>query len=247
MKRIFLGIIIVILLLVISFTCIGCYSFNGPLQDDNDEDNNDDKRDDRLYTDYLEYFIFDGEITILGSTKLGIEQGYLVIPDEIDGRPVRYIYDLWLGYHWDESCQDYRNKVKKVFVTKNLKGFMNSLMNDKNTKFVIISKDRPDNPNRYPYYISRFHEEFYGDVEIANISYLYNYEEAPNANVYFVDDLEVGESILCIPDTPTREGYIFTGWYTDGECTQKIDLNTFVYNTEMNYIDFYAGWQKIVA
>lgn len=46
---------------------------------------------------------------------------------------------------------------------------------------------------------------------------------------------------LYTSSVPTRSGYIFTGWYTDAECTKPFDLATPI--TED--IDLYAGWTKL--
>lgn len=40
------------------------------------------------------------------------------------------------------------------------------------------------------------------------------------------------------PDSPTRDGYIFDGWYTDPECTQSYDFNTKVTQS----FTLYAKW-----
>ena len=54
----------------------------------------------------------------------------------------------------------------------------------------------------------------------ANVSYLYNYEGAPNDGYYWVDDYD-GELISYIPKDPTRVGYTFAGWYKEPECLNK--------------------------
>ncbi len=48
--------------------------------------------------------------------------------------------------------------------------------------------------------------------------------------------------LLNIPEAPTREGYRFTGWYTDPTCEIQwnVDVNTI--ETDMT---LYAGWEKI--
>lgn len=44
-----------------------------------------------------------------------------------------------------------------------------------------------------------------------------------------------------IKEKPVKEGYIFTGWYTDRDCTEIFDINT---DTVMNSMTLYAGWEK---
>ena len=44
------------------------------------------------------------------------------------------------------------------------------------------------------------------------------------------------------PEIPTREGYIFTGWYTDTSCFEAWDLYTDTVQSDMT---LYAGWQKL--
>lgn len=42
------------------------------------------------------------------------------------------------------------------------------------------------------------------------------------------------------PAVPVKEGYIFTGWYTDKELTEKYDFNSDV----VKGMTLYAGWEK---
>ncbi len=58
---------------------------------------------------------------------------------------------------------------------------------------------------------------------IGNVSYQYNYEEAPNYGYYWVDNYD-NALIEYIPPEPTREGYIFGGWYKEAECINKWDF-----------------------
>lgn len=48
--------------------------------------------------------------------------------------------------------------------------------------------------------------------------------------------------LLDVPQPPTREGYVFTGWYTDSACQEQWDVETRTIETDL---DLYAGWQKI--
>ena len=60
---------------------------------------------------------------------------------------------------------------------------------------------------------------------IANVSYMYNYENCPNDGYYWVDSYD-NEIISFIPPNPEREGYMFDGWYKEKECINKWDFNT---------------------
>ena len=88
----------------------------------------------------------------------------------------------------------------------------------------------------------------------ANTAFMFNYEEAPNEGYFFINDFERGELIENYCYEPTRDGYKFTGWYKDSECTQKWDFAvdtlpapTYSENGEMEFIEtrLYAKWDKI--
>lgn len=53
--------------------------------------------------------------------------------------------------------------------------------------------------------------------------------------------IEEGQKVL-VPTVPSKEGYTFTGWYSDKECSQLWD-----FNASTIYADtvLYAGWQKV--
>ena len=46
---------------------------------------------------------------------------------------------------------------------------------------------------------------------------------------------------VSIKEEPVKEGYIFTGWYTDRDCTNSFDITTDTVTTGMT---LYAGWEK---
>lgn len=47
--------------------------------------------------------------------------------------------------------------------------------------------------------------------------------------------------LLEIPEEPTREGYEFTGWYTDAACDEKWEFDTDVIEMDLT---LYAGWKE---
>ena len=48
--------------------------------------------------------------------------------------------------------------------------------------------------------------------------------------------------LLEVPEPPTREGYTFTGWYTDSACFELWDVEN--QTIEMD-LTLYAGWEKL--
>ena len=48
--------------------------------------------------------------------------------------------------------------------------------------------------------------------------------------------------LLEVPEPPTREGYTFTGWYTDHSCCILWNVEERTIESEMT---LYAGWEKI--
>ena len=46
--------------------------------------------------------------------------------------------------------------------------------------------------------------------------------------------------LLEVPEDPTREGYIFTGWYTDYSCEEVWDEAEDIVDSD---ITLYAGWE----
>ncbi len=47
---------------------------------------------------------------------------------------------------------------------------------------------------------------------------------------------------LNLPDPPTREGYVFTGWHKDYACFEPWNMET---DTIQGDMTLYAGWEKV--
>lgn len=60
-----------------------------------------------------------------------------------------------------------------------------------------------------------------------------NYDWAPTTTFWLNDG-----DLLYYPDVPTRDGYVFTGWYTDADCTQRYSFS----GTITENMTLYAGW-----
>jgi len=86
----------------------------------------------------------------------------------------------------------------------------------------------------------------------ANIAYMYNYEDSPNDNYYYVDYSEESGALSRAFDKPHRPGRVFKGWYTEPECINEWDFDSGVvevrYDEDGNVIyeefKLYAKWSR---
>ena len=93
-----------------------------------------------------------------------------------------------------------------------------------------------------------------GRYQIANTSYMFNYEGAPNDGYFFINDFERGGLIEDTPYEPQRDGYTFGGWYKEADCINKWDFVTdrlpeatydeVGYVTDFVETKLYAAWIK---
>lgn len=201
---------------------------------------------DYLETDYFKYYTAVGAerrqyVCIKGLTDKGKELEYVVFPESIDGIPVTKI-----AMYTSDS------KAKKAYIPTSIISFhvLNwTTVNIEPLKlidqrFTYSLKNSMKTPRTYvsEYAEKVLVEKFNNFYFIANLCYLYNYEDSPNGGQWFVDDLDEGERIGYIPSEPVREGYKFTGWFTDKECTKSFDLNGYAYDPADGNISLYAGW-----
>ena len=56
-----------------------------------------------------------------------------------------------------------------------------------------------------------------------------------------IQTLQYGDTVT-EPDHPTREGYTFTGWYTDESCSELWEFSS---RTVSDNITLYAGWSQL--
>lgn len=80
----------------------------------------------------------------------------------------------------------------------------------------------------------------YEDVEewatFATVTFDYNYSGSTN----FTQKLTNGQKLV-YPQTPTRNNFVFTGWYTDTSCKNRYDFNGEI----VEDITLYAGWLEM--
>lgn len=195
---------------------------------------------------------------LTGLTESGQELKEIIYPEEIDGITVYgigYEKSLGIGSEYVGSFgSDNLEKVYFPIMPKNetandcldnlyIKTYAVywDLGSDKNSNRLMGVKNAIFGFN----YIEFGHwTEDYLNPLIANVSYMYNYSEAPNEGYYWVDSYN--ESIITfIPPEPKREGYKFEGWYKEPECINKWNFDTDITGKEIvigqNVYDTYNG------
>lgn len=221
---------------------------------------------------------------IVGLTDLGKEQEYLVIPEYINGLKIEGI-GCYLGLQDEEIAEKYGStsyadfkseKLKKVYVLFDVEintiGF---------STLVSCFEEAPSFEGVFcsgvQHFRGRFRVyspvglfggvlgggyDFNGIVEMeyinspANVTYYYNYENAPQNGCYWIDDYD-GNTIEFIPENPIREGYVFGGWFKEPECENVWDFDKDMvpkkeYYEESDYLlrypyietSLYAKWYK---
>ncbi len=121
------------------------------------------------------------------------------------------------------------NSLKKMVISSNQ--LIKYLVENK-PKFLIHANDNTK------YYVSSFayenenldkltNEQWknYNIIQ-ANTSFMFNYENSPNDDYFFLDNYEYGKKINNTPYTPIRDAYTFNGWYKERECINAWNFET---------------------
>lgn len=119
---------------------------------------------------------------------------------------------------------------------------------------------RPEDPSRDGFYFTGWYVDanetsqfdfdtsitesttvYAGWVDSANslvATFYYNFEGAPS-EIYETSYFEKNNRVTK-PEDPSRDGYLFSGWYSDAACTQEF---SFMKRQDSN-VSLYASWKK---
>ena len=232
-KKVITIVLVVLLLLLSIGMTVGCV-----------------EKDKKLETETFRYHIFDAgdhkEVFIDGLTEKGRLQKNIVIPEEIDGMPVTSLRGHSEAPNVRKIIVSYTVKTINTWGLSYGSFFVTNYEQFPKILYVNCLHEKSANLGEGGY-IATNAQSGYGRYleayQFANIQYLFNYADAPNMNVFFIDDLEVNEKVEIIPENPKRNGYAFTGWYAEPECINKIELNGYV-KTDEEIVYLYAGWEE---
>ena len=194
-----------------------------------------------------EYYVRIRELSEYGEKQIN-----LVVPQSIEGYPVKQIgYTNLLGGKTGNWKSDTIEKIyfTEVFQISNTDLF--SQFNQLKKMFFLVGTSYYVQYDQLHYFPNKLIFVSRGG-KIANTSFYYNYDGAPNEGFYWIDDLD-NEKIEVIPPAPEREGYMFGGWYKEPTCINAWNFETDIvpakeYTEDGEYVYketcLYAKWQK---
>ncbi len=199
-------------------------------------------------------------ISIIGLTEQGQTKKELLIPEEINGVPVKNLGYTW-GLYWSYSyIGDIFGEEEKVYLTKSY-GTHNKFFKDYYMIFITdleiyenmssyLSGLQIKMPERESKKLSEA-SKYLNDVRyFANVVY---YKNDGSDKISFVDDYDGGK-ITFMPPEPKREGYEFAGWYREEECinewnfaVDEVPEKEYGEDGEYNFKEtsLFAKWVKI--
>lgn len=191
----------------------------------------------------------DRSIVIVGFSEEGLKQESLDIPREIDGYPVKNIGLDDQGFTHNNNVEvEAGPNLKKLFIFDNIECI--DFFYGPNVDIMLCADD--DEFHVYflccksMYYYSEilkncdFPDDYY--IKKANIVFKNNFNNESN-EIYRVDNIKNDEKIV-EPPMPTREGFNFTGWFTESECLNKWNFDSEpVFGSNKEFV-LYAGWNN---
>lgn len=176
---------------------------------------------------------------LIGFTELGLQQEVLVLPNQIENIPIDGIgYETTgTGWMWENTrYSNFRSEtLKKLYIPFNAEEnewFSRYTMGElPNCRIIDLGNNKYRILDEFSEIVTTYHDfkqdsiksDSYHTVLLANISFMYNYDNAPNNGCYWIDSYD-NEIISFIPENPTRENYTFDGWYKEKEFINKWDF-----------------------
>ena len=247
--------LIMLLIIIILISMNGCAPQNKVIESDQ----------------YFEYYLDnDDQYVIAGFTEEGKQQIELTIPETFNGKKIKRI-----GSYFYNNLES--EKLERIYFYHVIHVEAEDFKLCPNFKKLMYLGKEPFPtkciPGVYPLLCMMGHQKvpvYYLLEEITYINenspYLHNSLTIPS-NVVFYDgytgkviyihyfrNIVIGDNYVI----PTREGYLFTGWYKEPECINLFDVENEIVPGNKSGVDenniqsiiitplkLYAGWEKI--
>jgi hypothetical protein len=183
------------------------------------------------------------KVHIWGLTAKGLEQEELIIPAQINGLTVDELGSGFIG----NSSNMSKSKARKLFLPGGLYVYNHDKLFLCLEKVVLntdITYFAPYNFRSVPIFVppstaDRFSKSKWSYTRPANVTFHFN---NGYTDVYWIDDIDLGDEILTMPQTPIDDGKTFMGWFTEKECENEWDFENGIMMAY--HLDLYAKWIK---
>lgn len=149
---------------------------------------------------------------------MGVANHYWIGVNDITATKLYFPYTLEEGYYPNILIPEERSG--QIYFANCNEQFLHSAVrlanHNMNTSYYVT-------PSAYNYIIDNVND--YGNVNKANVSFLFNYNNAPNEGYFFINNFDNGSIIKPTPYDPRRDGYAFDGWYKEPECVNIWDFD----------------------
>ena len=179
-------------------------------------------------------------VTILEFTQKGLKQKAVIIPETINGKKVKSIGKAngsFTQKAYSLYCEDKKIYLPEISTYNSFLGYNAEFILYGSNNYLIF--DYQILSQNVLYVFRKEKEKTRFNIKETNIAF-YTGAEGEEDIPYWVDAYSKNRLYL-IPPVPTREGYIFDGWYKDKELTNKWD-ERFEINDETEKINYYAKW-----
>lgn len=144
-----------------------------------------------------------------GAIGFGSGTSYWITPGDITAMKVYFPYSIDDYFTTANLFEKDEITDRQIYFATNDKRYLKNAL-------ISISAGYYVTPSSFEYIINNLKN--YGDINKANTSYLFNYENAPNDGYFFINNFTAGGLIENTPYAPKRDGYSFGGWYKEAEC-----------------------------
>lgn len=163
-------------------------------------------------------------VTQMGFARedMGVANFYWIGVNDITATKLYFPYSVEEGYYTNILIP--KEKNGQIYFSNCNKNFLESavlMAGGHGIKYYVT-------PSAYDYIVNHIKInglETNGDVNRANTSYLFNYDNAPNEGYFFINNFDNGVLIQPTPYEPRRNGYVFDGWYKEPECVSIWDFD----------------------
>ncbi|QVK16782.1 InlB B-repeat-containing protein [Mycoplasmatota bacterium] len=200
----------------------------------------------------------EGDVEIVGLTEEGLQLEVVEFPAYIEGYSYVGIGGFSFGPDKDKGIDTDQMKIAILSGEDTIilpEAFRDS---SKLEKIVINSLSVmevggyaiPREPGRIitVYVPFEVYDEYYSGTEWddyrdllkrSTVSFYYNYDNSPNQDLFWTSQPEKGDKIDK-PTDPSREGYIFKGWFTEKETINEWDFE----NEAEVRLQLFAKWVR---